>query len=603
MPADEENHDTILAAPDPPARDEPRRLVAKTSLSAFEVGATIGEGGMGVVRSAVQLSLDRAVAIKTVRGGAEEGAEELVLREAWVTGYLEHPGVVPVHDIVKGEGGIPVVVMRKIDGSTWAHRMRDPDLAAAEGARDALEWNIRVLMRVAEIVEFAHSKGVLHRDIKPANVMLGAFGEIYLLDWGLAVATEEVALLHLPRAADVSGMGGTLAYAAPEMVRATDEPLGPASDVYLLGSVLYEIVTGRPPHLRTTTTLGLHSVVKNSPPPFDASFPPRLAALCTRAMQRSAAQRLADAGAFRRELVDFLRARDVDVLLGNAQRALGRLAEACAKHEPRARIYDVFGECRFAFREALRLAPDDAAAQRGLTVAASLIIELELARDPRVALALLEEWPSVDASLAGKVRRAAAREYEERAAMTRITRDHDSQLGRRPRLITFLVLGVGWSASMLLSDHWGPVTAHRFALGGAVQIPLVLAATAVFRDLRANLFNRRMMASIVAALLAQTILFLTGPLLGVALPAIRTLQIGVWAMVAGALGLLVDRRFAPMTLVLVAAFLTAIAAPDLRAIAASFGTLGVAANIAYVWGGNTRRYAGKERRKRPRRPS
>ena len=567
-------------------------------MSALEVGPMIGEGGMGIVRSAIQVSLDRAVAIKTVRGGAVEGAEELVLREAWVTGYLEHPGVVPVHDIVKGDAGIPIVVMRKIVGETWEERMPNPDLSIAEGARDAFEWNIRVLMRVAEIVEFAHAKGVIHRDIKPANVMLGRFGEIYLLDWGLAVAVGEEAAQHLPRPEEADGVSGTLAYAAPEMVGIGTEPVSTATDVYLLAAVLYEIVTGKPPHAAKTPSLSLQSI--NQPlPNIDLSFPPRLGALCVRALQKLPSARLSDAGVFRRELVDYLRARDVERLREGAESTLGKLKEACRTNEPRARIYDLFGECRFGFREALLLSPGDKAAEHGLASAVAHLLEFELVRDARVAAALLDEWPNVDHELVTRVRQAASMEAEDRAAVTRITREQDTQTGRRTRTGVFLALGAVWTLSALFSDRFGPVTPARFALGGALQILLVAGVTFVFRELRSTVFNRRMMLAIGAALFAQTMLFLTGPLLGISLEALRTLQIGTWVMMAGALTLFVDRRFLTMALGLLVAFMVAVAYPSVRPIAAALGTIGVGLNFAYVWGAN-RRYRGKERRSRPR---
>ena len=145
-----------------------------------------------MVRSATQRSLGRTVAIKTTLPDASPAQAELMLQEAWVTGFLEHPGVVPVHDILRGADG-PVVVMRRIRGATWEALRVDEDWARAQGARDLLEQNLRIFVRVCEIVEFAHAKGVMHRDIKPANVMLGSFGEVYLLDWGLALALSDEA--------------------------------------------------------------------------------------------------------------------------------------------------------------------------------------------------------------------------------------------------------------------------------------------------------------------------------------------------------------------------------------------------------------------------
>ena len=298
----------VIERTDPP--DPPRRLVAKTSMSALEVGEVIGEGGMGIVRTAVQVSLDRAVAIKVVHPGATKSAAEAVLREAWVTGYLEHPGVVPVHDIVKGGDGVPVVVMRKIDGVTWEDRLEDPSpsFAAAGGAHDALEANLRVLVRIAEIVEFAHAKGVIHRDIKPSNVMLGAFGEVYLLDWGLAVALTTETQTHLPSPQESRSLAGTLAYAAPKMVGVVEHLVSASTDIYLLGAVLFEILTGKPPHAHASAAMSIQSSAA-SPPAMPSTMPARLAAVCTRAMQAAPADRYESVAALRRDLLDFLRAR------------------------------------------------------------------------------------------------------------------------------------------------------------------------------------------------------------------------------------------------------------------------------------------------------
>ncbi|MCZ7681391.1 MAG: protein kinase [Sandaracinaceae bacterium] len=154
---------------------------------------TLGEGGMGIVRLATQRSLGRDVAVKTVKGSqAAERATGALLREACVMGLLEHPNVVPVYDLVVGDAGEPAIVMRKIEGSSWASVMHDPAaLRARFDAEDALEWNLRVLAQVCNVVDFAHSRGILHRDLKPENVMLGEFGEVYVVDWGLAVALRE----------------------------------------------------------------------------------------------------------------------------------------------------------------------------------------------------------------------------------------------------------------------------------------------------------------------------------------------------------------------------------------------------------------------------
>jgi eukaryotic-like serine/threonine-protein kinase len=250
-------------------------LEAKTSLSTLAIGDVIGEGGMGVVREAIQLSLARVVAVKETLPGANEADAARMLREAWVTGFLEHPGVVPIYDIAKGRAG-PAVLMRRIEGETWHTCLADEEWAAIRGARDLLEQNLNVFVRVCEILEFAHAKGVMHRDIKPSNVMIGAFGEVYLLDWGLALALHGEAERHLPTSAETREVGGTMSYAAPEMVGLIDAPMNERTDIYLLGALLFELSTGNRPHTRASEGEMIASI-DTSPPAIPDAVSPGLA--------------------------------------------------------------------------------------------------------------------------------------------------------------------------------------------------------------------------------------------------------------------------------------------------------------------------------------
>jgi hypothetical protein len=222
-----------------PDRPEPSRL------EGVDVGATLGQGGMAVVRLGRQLKLDRAVAVKTLRADRRSESDVArLLREARVTGRLEHPNIVPVHDIVRGLDGVPQVVLKLIEGHTWAELMRDPErVRALFGATDLLEWNLGVLMSVARALSYAHSRGVIHRDVKPGNVMLGSFGEVYLLDWGIARDLDDP-----EDAEDGLELAGTTGYMAPEQLLGRGARLGPWTDTYLLGATLYHVLTGHPPH-------------------------------------------------------------------------------------------------------------------------------------------------------------------------------------------------------------------------------------------------------------------------------------------------------------------------------------------------------------------
>jgi hypothetical protein len=557
-------------------------LEVKPSISALTVGEIIGEGGMGVVRTAMQNSLARHVAIKTAHPGASEQASRRMLSEAWVTGYLEHPGVVPVYDILKSADGSPVVVMRRIQGATWDQRIGDVTWATAAGARDLLEHNLRTIVRLCEIVEFAHSKGVVHRDIKPANVMLGSFGEVYLLDWGLAVALTDEAAAHLPRAADEGDIAGTLHYASPEMIGLVDASLSESTDVYLLGAVLYEISTGRAPHEGPTATRIFESIAA-SPPKNWAEVAPRLAAIGMHAMQKLPSNRHSSVALLRREILEYLRSRDSEHLADGAQRALAGLAEACAKGGSRRKVYDLYGECRFAFREALALWPDNEAAARGLAAASTFVIEHELARDPRVASALLEEAADVAPELVARVEHAARVEADERAGLSRLAHDHDPLVGRGARRVVVVLFGLAWTASQFVGDYIGPLTYQRYVLGTLAQVPPLLLVWLGAPDLTRNLFNRRILVSVGLITFAQSILFVSGYALDIPVAATRILQIGLWALVSAFLTVLLERKLWPMTVGLTVALVVTLIRPDLRSLAAGFGTLGVTINIAAIW--------------------
>ena len=211
--------------------DPAQELPDAVGLSLHEV---IGSGGSAVVRMATQRSLAREVAVKQPR---EEKLRWVLLREARITGRLQHPNILPVYDIVRSEEGDPLILMKRVGGQNWTQVM----------AGLSLEDNLRILLQVCNAVAFAHSQGVIHRDLKPDNVMIGEFGEVVVLDWGLAVRTEHLDEPWIPLASDQSGIAGTPAFMAPEMLggvevaRARGIPLkdlpspgvvGPRTDVF-----------------------------------------------------------------------------------------------------------------------------------------------------------------------------------------------------------------------------------------------------------------------------------------------------------------------------------------------------------------------------------
>ena len=188
----------------------------------LRIEGLLGEGGMGVVRLAEQRSLGRKVALKSLKAdGRDDAAIEKLLHEAWITGLVEHPAVVPIHDIIIDAQGHPAIVLKRIEGQPWEALMFDAKTVKRRfGADDLLEWNLQVLTQVANAVASAHSRGIVHRDLKPDNVMVGEFGEVYLVDWGLAVAIEHDADPRLPRLREIEPMAGVAAARGPAGARA-----------------------------------------------------------------------------------------------------------------------------------------------------------------------------------------------------------------------------------------------------------------------------------------------------------------------------------------------------------------------------------------------
>jgi len=219
----------------------PERLEDYTVHHDLELRQKLGEGGMGSVYLAFQESIGREVAVKMLRrDGPSSKAHRLLLEEAWITGRLDHPNIVPVHSVGRDDGENPLIVMKRVQGISWLDAIADPDsLPLYYQGEEELEVLLDIFEQVCRATHFAHTRQILHRDIKPENVMLGAFGEVYLVDWGIAVSMDEDPDHGLPIASHVNVPMGTPCFMAPEMAAGEGDKLGPWTDVFLLGATLH----------------------------------------------------------------------------------------------------------------------------------------------------------------------------------------------------------------------------------------------------------------------------------------------------------------------------------------------------------------------------
>ena len=204
----------------------------------YEVGALIGKGGGGRVFEARQVSANRTVALKRLLPelAGDPSMRARFLREALLAAEFDHPHLLAVHDVGVDQDQYPFFVMPRVEGIPWSRTLRERSLPD----------NLGVLAQLADAAAHLHARGVIHRDLKPSNVLLGPHGEVLLMDWGLAVRLPDPGKGRGVPPGTVSG--GTPAYMAPEMARDDRALIGFASDVFLLGAILHEILTGAPPH-------------------------------------------------------------------------------------------------------------------------------------------------------------------------------------------------------------------------------------------------------------------------------------------------------------------------------------------------------------------
>ena len=264
----------------------------------------LGRGGLGEVFVAHDEELHREVAVKEIQA-RHRGTDECLVRfllEAEVTGRLEHPGVVPVYSLGRHADGRPYYAMRLVKGETLhdaIEHFHKADVPGRDAGERSLDFRglLRRFVDVCNAIAYAHSKGVLHRDLKPANVMLGPYGETLVIDWGLAKvlgqpaieATAPVSVLHGTRLQSPghTGLAGTPSFMSPEQAEDAHDELGPASDVYSLGAILYSLLTGRNAFERGNLSKVLLQVRSGEfPPPrrVNAAVPPPLEAACLKAM-------------------------------------------------------------------------------------------------------------------------------------------------------------------------------------------------------------------------------------------------------------------------------------------------------------------------------
>ena len=331
--------------------------VAASSRGRYRFRALVTEGGQGVILKVWDRALNRPLAMKVALGKGEEvptGETPEVdertlarfLEEAQVTSQLDHPGVVPVHELGVDTTGRAYFTMRLVRGRTFHEVIEDvhrPDRGGG-GTEWTLVRALGALQRVCEAMSYAHSRGIVHRDLKPGNVMVGRFGEVYVMDWGLArvrgrqerrdirltVQTPTTESVHTVRReardsdpdSPLFTMDGTVvgtpAYMPPEQARGEAEDVGPLSDVYAIGAMLYHLLAGHMPYVAPGTRASNYAVwrwvMEGPPSPLSRAAPEapsELVSICEKAMSREREARYGGVEELREDLQAYLEGRVV----------------------------------------------------------------------------------------------------------------------------------------------------------------------------------------------------------------------------------------------------------------------------------------------------
>jgi len=292
----------------------------------------IARGGMGAVFRISDPVLQRELAMKVVLGDRLGDAPpqrlRRFLREARITAQLSHPGIVAVHELNSDADGRFYFTMDRIEGKEFRDVMRQARDGKDGWDRDRL---LEILLRVCDTLEYAHSRGVIHRDVKPSNIMVGQFGEVFMMDWGLARLLadkdddpiEDILSDTLPNTAPGStvitrdgAVVGTPSYMSPEQAYPDVGEVGPWTDVYAIGAILYEILSGRPPYRTGDTPLPGHKILQllKKGPPQDIQemrpdAPEDLVEICRVAMSRDGSSRPQNGGEISKMIRDVLKSR------------------------------------------------------------------------------------------------------------------------------------------------------------------------------------------------------------------------------------------------------------------------------------------------------
>ena len=566
----------------------------------LELGGILGKGGMGIVRVAKQSSLARDVAVKSLHAsneGTKDDRREATLKlmqEAWAMGLLEHPNIVPVHLLGRDRDGKPILVMKRIEGVAWRDVIAgEAEMPSGFQGSDPLVWHIEILLQVCNAMQFAHTKGLLHRDLKPENVMIGEFGEVYVMDWGLAVRLREDVPTNLPLARDTKGIAGTPAYMAPEMTKGVGRWLTEATDLYLLGTCLHEAITGMPRHIGHNIFQLLASSHLSEPYDYEDKIPRELADILNKAMHVEPESRFESVEAFRKALVEFLQHKNSVEIGREATARLQELQEITSspvsvQEKNTLQIHELYGQCRFGFQEALRSWPQNTDAQEGLQSTLEIMAEYSIRQGEYLAAsALVAQLPRENEALQKKLAELKDKMDSEAARnqqLQKIAENLNLRVGSKTRSILISLIGVCWCVFFFVmgwlsrNGYYEPSNFDYVFANISIAALLGLGVFFGRRVLFQNAANRSLVRLVYLAFACFILLGITGQVLGFSGRDSYIIALLIICLITGMMTIFLDWRLVGAPLVFFLALVASLIRPDY-----SYEFQGAADLVAFVW--------------------
>ncbi|WP_372370126.1 protein kinase [Candidatus Uabimicrobium sp. HlEnr_7] len=367
-----------------PSKQSPNKLGSQSTIKNHMIPIVhhypeekkIAEGGMGLIIKAKQSSLKRSVAVKKIKASA---SKHRFLQESLITASLEHPHIIPIHELAVNYKQEVTLVMKKIEGLSWKELLYPKNEEQKQYAEqlikdtlgkdlnqqleidEYLQFHLSILLKVCDAIAFAHDKNIIHNDLKPENIMVGKYGEVVVMDWGISVhigeeRLEDKRFLHK---SEITSPMGTPSYMPSELAEGNSALIGTRTDIYLLGAILYEIIHGHAPHQGSSVWMVLLAARNGDIKNYD-SLPQEkqeLKVIYTKALQKNPKQRYATVMDFKMDIQQYFKHRDSIKLTNEAKEVL------CNKET--ANSYNKFDNAISGFKNALKLWNENNEAQNG----------------------------------------------------------------------------------------------------------------------------------------------------------------------------------------------------------------------------------------------